>query len=497
MERRFFLETGGMAVAGMLLKPVRGMGPLHSNVNRVEYLTANPVDHGAALVNPDMGWTMHYYSNIITNYGSKLEPSDTLDDFPGLSTLYLRVPWSFIEVEEGVFYWELLDTPAQRWIDKGKKVAFRISAQESWMRYATPEWVVRAGAKGFEVEMNGKELWEPAYDDPIFLKKVENFVAAMADRYDDNSNVAFVDIGHFGMWGEGHTVHTSKIEYPLEVKKRHIDIYADHFKNTLLCISDDFAGPTRPGSHFPITDYAFSRGVTLRDDSIMVAKPPNSWYHAEAAQKFWPELPVILEHEHYGMSVKRSAWSKELFLKSVEEYHASYMSIHWWPRILLEENRDVIDQINLRMGYRIQAREVSWPEKVQRGEAFTVKSSWSNAGVAPCYPGGFPCFTLKDSKGGIVSVLVDQDFDFRELAVGEPGRAPVRQISSRFTIGPLFHDPVKTFGRNIQPGKLDLFVSVGKKDGTPVVELPHKHEDGFKRYRLGNIILSENNSKPS
>lgn len=23
-----------------------------------------------ALVNPDMGWTMHYYSNVITNYGS-------------------------------------------------------------------------------------------------------------------------------------------------------------------------------------------------------------------------------------------------------------------------------------------------------------------------------------------------------------------------------------------------------------------------------------------
>jgi len=30
-----------------------------------------------------MGWTMHFYSNIITNYGSKLKPSDTLDDFPG------------------------------------------------------------------------------------------------------------------------------------------------------------------------------------------------------------------------------------------------------------------------------------------------------------------------------------------------------------------------------------------------------------------------------
>jgi len=73
-------------------------------------------DNGRPLVNPDMGWTLHYYSNIISNYGSKLEPSDTLDEFPGLSTIYLRLPWSFLEPEEGKFDWSVVDTPAQRWI---------------------------------------------------------------------------------------------------------------------------------------------------------------------------------------------------------------------------------------------------------------------------------------------------------------------------------------------------------------------------------------------
>ena len=82
-------------------------------------VTVQPEDTGQALVNPDMGWTMHFYSNVIQNYGSKLEPSDTLDDFPGLSTVYLRVPWSFLEPEEGRFDWSLVDTPAQRWIGKG------------------------------------------------------------------------------------------------------------------------------------------------------------------------------------------------------------------------------------------------------------------------------------------------------------------------------------------------------------------------------------------
>jgi beta-galactosidase GanA len=110
---------------------------------------------------------------VLANYGSKLAPSDTLDDFPGLSTVYLRVPWAFVEPEEGKFVWELLDTPAQRWIEKGKYVAFRISAMESWLYYATPKWVFDAGAKGYDVEGN---YIEPEYDDAIFMEKVENFV---------------------------------------------------------------------------------------------------------------------------------------------------------------------------------------------------------------------------------------------------------------------------------------------------------------------------------
>ena len=91
---------------------------------------------------------MHFYSNIPENYGSKLEPSDTLEDFPGLSTVYLRVPWAFLEPEEGRFNWALFDTPAQRWIASGKRVAFRVTCSENWLRFATPEWVKNAGAKG-------------------------------------------------------------------------------------------------------------------------------------------------------------------------------------------------------------------------------------------------------------------------------------------------------------------------------------------------------------
>ena len=501
MNRRNFINNtslAGIAVLGNIYSnPVIAMGLQPGQQELVV-----PKDHGKALVNPLMGWTMHFYSNSVTNYGSKLEPSDTLEDFPGLATVYLRVPWAYIEAEEGKFNWELLDTPAQRWIDKGKRVAFRITAQESSIRYATPEWVVNAGAKGYNWGKDNS-LWEPDFNDPVFLEKLENFVSAMARRYDGNSNVDFVDIGSFGLWGEGHTLHSTHIVYGLDVIGKHIDLHCKYFKQTLLCISDDFVGADAPGNSFPITDYALSKGVTIRDDSILVQNfglpmpsweqtaKPAPWYHAEMAQKFWPSLPVILEHEHYGSSVKRKAWNKDDFLKSIEDYHASYMSIHWWPREFLDANRDVIDKMNLRLGYRVQLKSIKWPKEVHLGKSFTVNADWVNAGVAPCYPGGFPCITLKDSKGGIFSVLVDESFNVKALKVAEPGKAPALPQKSEFTIAPAYKDPRRNTFRAALPGDYTVFISVGKQDGTPTLELPYEESDGHKRYQIGKIKILE------
>ncbi len=451
-------------------------------------------DNGKALINPSMGWTMHYYSNILTNYGSKLEPSDTLDDFPGLSVVYLRVPWSFIEIEEGKYNWELLDTPSQRWIEKGKRVALRITCCESWMRYATPEWVKKAGAKGYDFTpgrgtVEGGVFWEPQYDDPVFLAKLENFVKVLAKRYDGNPNVDFIDIGSYGVWGEGHTLASSRQTYGIETIQKHIDLYCKYFKKTLLCISDDFAGHDNRASRLPITDYAFSKNVTLRDDSIMVQPAPRHWYHSELAGQFWPTLPVILEHEHYGNAIKRKSWDKQLWKQSVEDYHASYMSIHWWPRVLLNENRATIDAINLRLGYRLQAKKVIWPQSVRIGEPFSIKTLLANAGVAPCYPGGYLAFTIKDEAGGIVATLIDEAFNVRELDIAKAGQEKTKVCNSHFVIAPLFKDEGRSFSRNIHPGMYDLYISIGKRDGTPAFELPYDRQDGFKRYYLGKIAL--------
>ena len=454
-----------------------------------------PADTGAALVNPQMGWQTHHYDNDIERYTVNLEPSDTLDDLPGFGSVYIRLAWSYIEPQEGKFNWSIVDTPMQRWVGKGKQVAFRFSCSEgrASQPYATPEWVQRAGAKGYLVR-GGKidptsKVWEPDFDDPVFLDKLDHFLAAAAARYDGNPNVAFIDVGSIGVWGEGHTFASSGLPYSARTIRAHIDLHKKHFKKTLLAANDDFS---HQGRGLEILQYARQQGLTLRDDSILVQGGKQAYHHAYVSPMFWPELPVVLEGEHYGGSAKRGAWGDgSLFLQAVEDYHASYATIHWFPREFLEKNRELVRKVNMRLGYRLQLLEASWPAEVGRDEPLPVGYRWRNAGVAPCYPGGFPAITLKDAKGGIAGVFVDEEFDMRILPVGPPDEAvPVgREVKSISQASrPLLAYALPP-AHILKPGAYQLFISVGDRTGTPRLALPLSGEDGQKRYLLGSITV--------
>jgi hypothetical protein len=203
-------------------------------------------------------------------------------------------------------------------------------------------------------------------------------------------------------------------------------------------------------------------------------------------------VPVILEGEHYGPSAKRGVWGDgSRFLDAVEEYHASYATAHWYPREFLEKNRELVRKVNMRLGYRLQLLEASWPEEINPGEPLLMGYRWRNAGVAPCYPGGFPAVTLKDAKNGIAAVFVDEDFDLRTLPVGPPGQAtsvgretkPISQASKALLGFPLPPPHI------LKPGTYTLYISVGDRTGTPTLNLPLPDGDGQKRYRLGGVVV--------
>jgi len=447
-----------------------------------EAITVRLADDGRALLNPDMGLTMHYYANG-PYYGNTLEPGDALDWFPGCSVVYLRLPWADLEPDEGAFNWSAVDTPAQQWLARGGQVAFRVTVSETSAR-ATPEWVRAAGARTINWEYKGRSLWDPVPDDPIFLDKFGNFLRAFAARYDGRREVAFVDIGSVGIWGEGHTFRSIKLsrEETQRIVRLHIDLHKRHFKKTRLIANDDFTGSNTTDDSESI-DYAQANGLGWRDDSIMVDSRP--WFHAQQAARFWTSAPVVLEFGHYAHCRRTGHWNAQTLLNAVETHHASYLSIHGDPKTILQENSSLLARVNRRIGYRLVPLEVSWPEKVTAGEGaqpFVVSSRWKNAGVAPCLNDAFPCLTAKDTNGKIVGVFADGAFNLKSLGVGTEDACPSAAHSAEFTFGRWQRPCVKT-------GTYDLYVSLGQCDGTPVYELPLAHSDGQRRYRIGRITF--------
>lgn len=472
-------------------------------------------DTGEALVNPGMGFTHYEYSNQPDTYGSKLDYADTVEEFPGLSTIYLRLAWGLLEPEEGRFDWSWFDGPGQRWIAKGKRLILRLTTSESFNRHATPKWVYDAGARAVPFvgtitdAYSGGPSFEPDFGDPIYLEKLDRFLAAAAARYDGDPNVEFIDIGTFGMWGEGHTWQGSHTHYPYATLFKHIELHTRHFKKTRLVVNDnhldqDYGNPE-------LLQYCQAHNMGMRNDSFGCFK---GGICREVTRHMmnavWMTAPTVIETTHYGDSRDRlGGWDREGLVQAVRDVHASYFSIHWWPREFLVTERPLIDEINRILGYRLQLQEANWPEVIRPGDLWTFTAQWANAGVAPLYEDAFPALTLKDAAGGIASVLVDETLNLRRvlpacLGQSSPNRyrqestfrqaGPLRRAS--FTALPAFDlrtADLESFAERsgtLKPDTYDLFISIGSRIGTPRIALPLPDNDGQLRYKLGQICVT-------
>jgi len=121
--------------------------------------------------------------------------------------------------------------------------------------------------------------WEPDFDDPVFLAKLDRFLAAAAARYDGDPNVAFVDVGSFGIWGEGQTFWSTKRNYSAATALRHIELTRKHFRKL---VEASWPEAVRPGEPWTFAGHWRNAGVapclprghvavTLKDDRGAIA----------------------------------------------------------------------------------------------------------------------------------------------------------------------------------------------------------------------------------
>lgn len=391
-------------------------------------------DDRTPLPNPHKGWYHHFPDNHIDKY--KIARDQDLLEFPGMDHLYIRLAWAYLEPREGQYDWAVIDRIIEKWTGHGLGIAFRISCKETSVdrieqQYATPKWVMEAGAKGGHYRM-GKEVgpdgpWEPKFDDPVFLAKLENFFRAFAARYDGKPWLRYIDVGSIGDWGEGHTWAGSRIEPGLAARKLHVDLHVKHFKRSQLIISDDFVfaiGDQQQRKE--LHQHVLKSGIGYRDDSILVngyLQGTSDRFTVRSPEFFadsYLKSPAVFELEHYGAVKKLGNWDAradslaakfgkgkkgpDYFRGALDLLHATYIGYHGYAHEWLADNPELTGELLNRCGYWFFPHRVTLREALRPGREVDLEITWENRGVAPAYQ---PYQLLVRLEGGKV---VDQQF---------------------------------------------------------------------------------------
>lgn len=364
--------------------------------------------------NPDKGWYHHMLDDGTGKYLIKNEK--VFHDFPGMDHLYLRLAWAYLEPEEGVYNWTVIDSIIDKYVPRGYGISFRVTCKETGpaptsvpyeingVGYATPVWVKEAGANGVVPE-NAASVWTPDWDDPVFLEKLSNFHKAFAARYDGKPWLRYIDIGSIGDWGEGHTSSSTNIAPTKEEVKTHIDLHRKYYKNSQLVATDDLIFFKKPDSVVNnLMEYALQNDISFRDDSpfnkYWLTSQKETWSvrHPEFFEAAYKTMPTVLETAHY-INIKNWGFWKEkngkaiipeigytgekVFRNVIKTMHATYIGFHGYVEDWYGDNPELAKEMLNLCGYWYFPKKLKIETTKDNELSFHIE--WLNKGVAPAY----------------------------------------------------------------------------------------------------------------
>ena len=356
-------------------------------------------DDKTVLENPHKGWYYHFVDNGLKRpvYRDKITEVKKFKT-PCMNHLYLRLDWIDIQgAGEDIYDFSPIDEIMEKWAPLGYKFALRFCCYEPWLEYATPKWVFDLGIAHTKNEFKKADgsprySYEPDYNDPIFLEKLEKFLKEAGKRYDGDERIESLDIGTFGTYGEGHTSSGSNKVYPASVLKKHVNLHLKYFKNTHIIVNDDFffeAWGCSPEDASEIYDYCLGKGLGLRDDSVCVDSYVkkfgyNTLRHPTFFKSFAENAPVDIEFCHIYHNIPERFKEGLPIIEALKTAHATYAGFHGYEEDWYEKTEYLTDYLTNRLGYWLFVDGVD-PYTPTEGSFEMIKLIIANRGFAKCY----------------------------------------------------------------------------------------------------------------
>lgn len=334
-----------------------------------------------------------------------------------------------MEPEEGKYAWlynENYKKLIQGALNRGLKLCFRIynNSQDN-IRQSTPEYVRKAGAKGYMAKGYNQDLWTPYPDDSIFLSKLEKFVSAFAKEYDNPDIVDFVDGCNIGYWGECHNIRLQNSQNLEYVFDRITSIYSSNFKKILLIL------PFQSQIGFDIEKRIAidNKGYGIRRDGL-----GSMWFTEEErkiTKKMFGKTLFIGEScwwKSSSDSIRPFINDKVYKLKTWRDvYELTYnhaissgfntLDLREIPETTGWTNKaiDLVKAFISKGGYRLYPSTINIPIALKRKDNVFIEHTWQNLGTG-YLPNNLknwsykykPAFALLNEKNEVVKIFIDK-----------------------------------------------------------------------------------------
>ena len=327
--------------------------------------------------------------------------------------------WSKLNPAKGVYDWTELDKLLEALAEHDMGYALRVlpyspsfirgndSPEEEYDW--TPPFVYEEGAKKITatVQWNGYRATVPVWDDSVYLHYAKEFAKALAQKYDGDPRIEYIDVRSFGEWGEWHASHLEGSEMPSDsVEKDMLDYYASVFKKTLLVLPSSGMGD--------VYTHALSLGITKRDDGfISIPGRPDSLVRAYEAN-----LPTIAENQAgYATLLNNNdiipggylKWTPERWVDAITTAHLTYYVLDQDSDCgynFYKNNKALADSMSKVIGYNFTVTQAELTTITSDADTTsTLNITVKNTGVAPCFFDIYLVAEFVDSTGAAIAQL--------------------------------------------------------------------------------------------
>ena len=332
--------------------------------------------------------------------------------------------WNKLNPAKGVYDWTELEKLLNALAEHNMTYALRVlpytpsfiksdfppQEEYDW----TPPFVYEMGAKKIQIDLRGTDYhaYAPVWDDPIYIQAAKDFAKALAEKYDGDPRIEYIDIRTFGEWGEWHTSHILGSEMPANsVLFDMLDYYASLFKKTQLVLPSNGFGD--------VYTHALDLGITKRDDGFIgIPGRPDTLLRAYNAN-----LPTIAENiAGYRTMLTyddlipggSQKWTAERWVNAITTAHLTYYVLDQdndCGYYFYKDNKALADSMSKVIGYNFTVTQaelvtIATPTTGKNADTTsTLNITVKNTGVAPCFFDVYMVAEFVDTAGKAIAQI--------------------------------------------------------------------------------------------